>query len=112
VVCGLPPPGRPRRAKPSSPVQDRVQKLYLPTELLSTFVAHAGLSSTVKSSDLMESVAATSSDGGASIRRDRRPNHAPLVVTVAATAPSGLWESVRDSGKFGDEIVPHGFLRW
>ena len=43
AACGgLKPPtaGRLRRAKPSSPAQHRVKKLYLQTELLSTFVAH------------------------------------------------------------------------
>ena len=43
AACGgLEPPtaGRLRRAKPSSPAQHRVKKLYLQTELLSTFVAH------------------------------------------------------------------------
>ena len=42
AACGgLKPPtaGRLRRAKPSSPAQHRVKKLYLQTELLSTFVA-------------------------------------------------------------------------
>jgi hypothetical protein len=42
VVCSHPPQGRRRRATPSSPAQHRVKKLYLQTELLSTFVAHAG----------------------------------------------------------------------
>ena len=45
AACGgLKPPtaGRLRRAKPSSPAQHRVKKLYLQTELLSTFVAHVG----------------------------------------------------------------------
>jgi hypothetical protein len=42
VVCSLPPHGRLRRAKPSSPAQHHVQKLYLQTELPSTFVAHVG----------------------------------------------------------------------
>src|SRR4029077_9636552 len=40
VVCSLPPRGRLRRAKPSSPAQHHVQKLYLQTELPSMFVAH------------------------------------------------------------------------
>ena len=40
VVCSLPPQGRLRRAKPSSPAQHHVQKLYLQTELPSMFVAH------------------------------------------------------------------------
>ena len=43
AACGgLKPPtaGRLRRAKPSSPAQHHVKKLYLQTELLSTFVAH------------------------------------------------------------------------
>ena len=41
---GLQPPtaGRLRRAKPSSPAQHHVKKLYLQTELPSTFVAHVG----------------------------------------------------------------------
>ena len=45
TACGgLEPPtaGRLRRAKASSPAQHRVKKLYLQTELLSTFVAHVG----------------------------------------------------------------------
>jgi hypothetical protein len=42
VVCSLPPQGRLRRATPSSPAQHHVQKLYLQTELPSTFVAHVG----------------------------------------------------------------------
>src|ERR1700682_3279551 len=42
VVCSLPPHGRLRRARPSSPAQHRVQKLYLQMELPSTFVAHVG----------------------------------------------------------------------
>ena len=45
AACGgLQPPtaGRLRRAKPSSPAQHHVKKLYLQTELLSTFVAHVG----------------------------------------------------------------------
>jgi hypothetical protein len=43
AACGgLKPPtaGRLRRAKPSSPAQHHLKKLYLQTELLSTFVAH------------------------------------------------------------------------
>src|SRR4029450_1602890 len=40
VVCSHPPHGRLRRAKPSSPAQHHVKKLYLQTELPSTFVAH------------------------------------------------------------------------
>jgi hypothetical protein len=39
---GASPAGRLRRAKPSSPAQHHVQKLYLQTELPSTFVAHVG----------------------------------------------------------------------
>ena len=42
VVCSHPPHERLRRAKPSSPAQHHVKKLYLQTELLSTFVAHVG----------------------------------------------------------------------
>ena len=45
AACGgLQPPtaGRLRRAKPSSPAQHHVQKLYLQTELPSMFVAHVG----------------------------------------------------------------------
>jgi hypothetical protein len=45
AACGgLKPPtaGRLRRAKPSSPAQHHVEKLYLQTELLSTLVAHVG----------------------------------------------------------------------
>jgi hypothetical protein len=42
VVCSHPPQGRLRRAKPSSPAQHHVEKLYLQTELPSTFVAHVG----------------------------------------------------------------------
>jgi hypothetical protein len=34
--------GRLRRAKPSSPAQHHVKKLYLQTELPSTLVAHVG----------------------------------------------------------------------
>jgi hypothetical protein len=40
VVCSHPPQGRRRRATPSSPAQHHVKKLYLQTELPSTFVAH------------------------------------------------------------------------
>src|SRR5258708_33899172 len=49
AACGgLKPPtaGRLRRAKPSSPAQHHVEKLYLQTELLSTFVAHVGSQTT------------------------------------------------------------------
>ena len=45
AACGgLKPPtaGRLRRAKPSSPAQHHVKKLYLQKELPSTFVAHVG----------------------------------------------------------------------
>ena len=42
AVCSHPPQGRRRRAKPSSRAQHHVKKLYLQTELPSTFVAHVG----------------------------------------------------------------------